>query len=77
MKTENIEELKKMYENVKDFSPSVLQQLCEDLDSSGAWQNLLDLLDLKHFLDETVLFQNEPTKTLLRLALVSGKLYGG
>lgn len=59
-----------MYENVK-FSQSVFEQLCEELDASGEWQNLADLLELTHFVDETERFQSEPTKTLLMLALVS------
>lgn len=63
--------LKKAYEDVKDFTPAVLEELCKELDTSGSWQYLASLLDLKHFLEETSLFQKEPTKELLRLAVVS------
>lgn len=65
------EEIKRCYENVKDFSTINLKQLCNELDRSEGWKNLADLLDLRHFLEETVLFEKEPTKALLRLALVS------
>lgn len=65
-----MDELKKLYEKAKELSPD-WEELCQELDGSGGWQYLAELLDFKHFLDETVIFRNEPSKTLLRLALVS------
>lgn len=69
MKTEDAEEIKRMYEEVKGNLN--FEDLYSVLDYSGGWQNLADLLDLKHLWQETVLFENEPTKTLFDLALVS------
>lgn len=71
IKTEeyDTEYLKQAYDSVKDFTPSVLEKLCRELDESGQWKNLAELLDLKQF-EDTDFFQKEPTKNLLQLAVV-------
>lgn len=60
-----------MYKGVNNFTPKCLDSLCEILDASGSWGNLAELLDVKHLLRSTDLFERRPTRTLLELAIVS------
>lgn len=69
-KENDLEAIKQSYEGKTEFTAFALEELCKELDGSRGWQNLADLLDLGHFA-ETKLFETEPTKNLLKLALVS------
>lgn len=70
----SVYELERLYENVHTFTPMCLESLCEILDASRSWEHLADLLDLKHLLRTTDLFEIRPTKTLLELAIVSERI---
>lgn len=65
------EELKKLYANRTTFIPEYLDQLCNELDSTGGWEDLVELLDLGVLLRGTELFEKHPTKTLLNLVMVT------
>lgn len=65
-----MDDLERLYENVHSFTPECLDSLCEILDASGGWEHLADLLDLKHLLRSTDLFERRPTRTLLEFAIV-------
>jgi nuclear factor NF-kappa-B p105 subunit len=64
------EELRDMYNDVKNFTPSCLDEISQILDQSGTWQNLADLLDLGHLMRSGLCDSNSsPTKLLLKLAI--------
>lgn len=64
------EDLRELYEKVKEFTPACLDELAEVLDPSETWKNLAELLDLGHLLRSGLHEpKDSPTKTLLRLAI--------
>lgn len=65
----SLEELEKLYEKVSNFTPQCLHDVSDILNTSGKWEDLADLLDIKHIISSGVISESNISKSLLTFAV--------